>query len=60
MEDLKAMFSSLDELLNKTDLEDVTAESTGYQDLPDGYYLSEVEKAEIIVYTAQYIVMDIH
>jgi len=47
MEDLKAMFSSLDELLNKTDLEDVTAESTGYQDLPDGYYLSEVEKAEI-------------
>lgn len=47
MEDLKNMFSSLNELLGKTDLEDVTSESTGYSELPDGYYLSEVEKAEL-------------
>ena len=45
--DMTAMFNSLDALLNETDLKDVTAESTGFTELPDGYYLAEVEKVEL-------------
>lgn len=47
MEDMKNLFSSLDELMKDTKLDDVTAEGTGFDELPDGYYLSELEKAEI-------------
>lgn len=46
-EDLKAMFSQLDSILSNVDLSDVTAESTGFTELPDGYYLCQVEKAEL-------------
>lgn len=46
-EELKALHSQLDALLNNTDLTDVSAESTGFQELPDGYYNCEVEKAEL-------------
>lgn len=43
-------FSKLDELLASANLEEVDAESNekgGFEDLPDGYYLTEVEKAEL-------------
>ena len=37
----------LNSLLNDVDLEDVSADSQGYNELPDGYYLTEVETAEL-------------
>ena len=45
--DIKSLFDKLDGLLSTVDLSDVTAESAGLTELPDGYYLCEVEKAEI-------------
>lgn len=45
--DLKNVFNALDALLGQTDLSDVTAESNNFSELPDGYYLCEVEKAEL-------------
>lgn len=47
--ELQKVLGSLNTLLGSTDLKDVTSESTGFQELPDGYYLSEVEKAELTV-----------
>lgn len=47
MEDMTNLFNSLDGVLSNTDLTDVTAESASFSELPDGYYLSEVEKAEL-------------
>lgn len=47
MEDLTNIFKSLDAVLNKADISDVTADSNSFSELPDGYYLSEVEKAEL-------------
>ena len=42
------IFESLNIVLSKVDLDDVSNEEQGgYSDLPDGYYLSEVETAEI-------------
>lgn len=45
--DMMKVFNALDNLLNDTDLSDVTAESSNFSELPDGYYLCEVEKAEL-------------
>lgn len=45
--DMTTVFNALDSLLSKTDLADVTAESNNFSELPDGYYLIEVEKAEL-------------
>ena len=45
--ELKSVFNALDALLNMTDLSDVTADSNNFSELPDGYYLCEVEKAEL-------------
>lgn len=45
--DMSALFNNLDAVLKNTDLADVTAESAGFEELPDGYYLCEVEKTEI-------------
>lgn len=45
--DMTKVFNALDNLLNDTDLSDVSAESSGFSELPDGYYLCEVEKAEL-------------
>lgn len=39
--------STLNSILGQADLSDVTAESTGFSDLPDGYYLCEVEEAKL-------------
>lgn len=47
MSDLYDTLNTLDELLSKTKLEDVSAESQGFSELPDGYYLCEVEKANL-------------
>ena len=47
MEDLKNIMSALDSVLQSADLKDVSAEGAGYDELPDGYYLGEVEKANI-------------
>lgn len=41
------VFSQLDELLKSTDLTNVTADGAGFEDLKDGYYLCELEKAEL-------------
>lgn len=46
-EELKSVFNALDALLNETDLSDVTADGNNFSELPDGYYLCEVEKAEL-------------
>lgn len=48
MEDMTKLFNTLDGVLSNAKLDDVTAESNNnFSELPDGYYLSEVEKAEI-------------
>ena len=47
MEDMTKLFDSLNGILNNLDLTEVSAEGAGFQDLPDGYYLSEVEKVEL-------------
>ena len=44
---MKNIFNTLDALLENTDLSKVTAESTGFSELKDGYYLCEVKKAEL-------------
>lgn len=47
MENINDVLNSLNDLLGATDLTDVTSESAGFTELPDGYYLSEVENAEM-------------
>lgn len=49
MEDLQNVFASINDVLSNVTLDEVTSESNGFsnEELPDGYYLSEVEKAEI-------------
>lgn len=40
--------AELNKIIQGTQLEDVTSEfNTGFDELPDGYYLSEVEKVEL-------------
>ena len=46
-QDMKNIFKSLDSVLSNTDIADVTSETGSFQELPDGYYLSEVKKAEL-------------
>ena len=43
----QSLYSQLDDLLKQTDLTDVSAESTNYSELPDGYYNCEVDKIDI-------------
>lgn len=47
MEDMTSLFNALDGVLSSADLTEVTTEGAGFSELPDGYYLSEVEKAEL-------------
>lgn len=47
MEDIKNVLNSLNNILAEVDLTDVSADSSNFQELPDGYYLSELEKAEL-------------
>ena len=46
MADINDALKILDELLGKTDLADVSSDSQGFEQLPDGYYLCEVEEAK--------------
>ena len=46
-ENLQSVFSTLDSILKKTELTDVTSESAGFSELPEGYYLCEVAKSEL-------------
>lgn len=41
---LQKAMSALDQILSQTKLDDVSAESQGYSELPNGYYLCEVDK----------------
>lgn len=43
----KELLNQLDELLIGTDFKDVSADGAGFEDLKPGYYLGEVEKAEL-------------
>lgn len=46
--DLTQVFSALDDLLSKTDISDICADTNvGFSDLPAGYYLCEVTSAEL-------------
>lgn len=45
----KDLLNQLDSLLSNTKLDDVTSDSSGFEDLKPGYYLGEVEKAELTV-----------
>lgn len=47
MDDLTKTMSTLDELLSKSDLSNTTSDGNKNSLLPDGYYLCEVEKAEL-------------
>lgn len=45
--ELKTLFESIDDVLESVNLDTVSAEGTGFSnEVPDGYYLVEVEKAE--------------
>ncbi len=46
-EEFDKIFDQLDSVLSDTNFDDVTAESTGYDEIPDGYYLCEVTSSEI-------------
>ena len=43
----KEIMNSLNELLKVLNLDKITEESTGFDELPDGYYLSEVTAAKL-------------
>lgn len=45
--DLSSIFSEIGDVMKQTDLSNVSAESVGYEDLPDGYYLAEVIETKI-------------
>ena len=47
MDDIKSVFNLINSVLQDVKLDDVTSETSGSNELPDGYYLSEVMKAEI-------------
>lgn len=46
-DEIKSLHEQLDALLGNVDLSDVSADSSGFSELPDGYYLCEVDKAEL-------------
>jgi len=46
-EDNKKLFDTINNVLSNVDLSDVSADSSGSKDLPEGYYLSEVTGAEL-------------
>ena len=48
-DELQKVLGNLNELLGGTDLKDVSADGAGFKELPDGYYLSEVESAKLTV-----------
>lgn len=47
MNEMTNLFDSLNGILNTVDLTDVSADEVSFSELPDGYYLCEVEKATL-------------
>lgn len=47
VKDMSKIFASVNELLSKADLNNVTSEGAGFAELPDGYYLCEVKSTEL-------------
>jgi hypothetical protein len=45
--DNKKLIASINDLLSKTDIKDITSESNSFQELPEGYYLCSVDNAEL-------------
>lgn len=45
--DMSKVFSSINEILSKSNIDNVSSESVGFQELPDGYYLCEVIDAAL-------------
>lgn len=45
--DFNEIAATLDEIMSNANLDEVSQDGTGFEQLPDGYYLSEVETAEI-------------
>ena len=45
-QNIKNALELLDQLLSTTNLDDVSADQQGFNELPDGYYLCEVEEAK--------------
>lgn len=41
------LFKTLDEILSKSNIQDITSESTSFSELKDGYYLCEVASAKL-------------
>ena len=46
-EDLQSLLGEINGILSKTDLSNVTEDSAGFKELPEGYFLCDVVKAEI-------------
>lgn len=42
-----SLTATINDLLSQTNIQDVTSESNAFQELPEGYYLSSVDSAEI-------------
>ena len=45
--DNKKLIASINDLLSKTDIKDITSESNSFQELPEGYYLCSVDSAKL-------------
>lgn len=45
--DMQDIFTKLDDVLGKVDLSNTTSESSGFSDLEPGYYLTEIDSAEL-------------
>lgn len=47
VKDFAEIAATLDQIMANTDLDEVSADGAGFEQLPDGYYLAEVESTEI-------------
>lgn len=45
--DMSSIFAAMNKIIDNTDLTNVTSESEGFEELPDGFFLSEVVSAEL-------------
>lgn len=43
----ESIFDKLNNLLGNVNIDEINSEQSGFQSLPDGYYLGEVKKAEL-------------
>lgn len=45
--DVKSLMTAINDLLSQTNIDDITSESNSFQELPEGYYLSSIDSAEL-------------